>query len=57
MKKPIGYAIATILSAFALTGFAIDREYRGIVNLKFPGVEITVDGRSGELPESRPKLK
>lgn len=45
MKKPIRYVVASILCAFALASYAIHRDYRGVVGLKFPGVEITVDGR------------
>jgi hypothetical protein len=56
MQKPITFIRSSTLALVTLASLAIALKYPGLINIKFPGAEILIDGRSIQSPAAETKL-
>ena len=56
MKKPISLFIVSMVLLSATGSIAIVGRYPGLINIKLPGTEILIDGRSIQTPTMETKL-
>ena len=56
MQNPTHFVRSSTILLLTLTTFAIALKYPGLINIKLPGAEILIDGRSIQTPTVGNKL-